>query len=68
MHTADRQPGKGFANIPGDAGGALRDRHIETVRAVGRLATERDVNAVLVAGDAFDAMPPDSYKAALWAS
>ncbi len=53
MHTADQQPGKGLANIPGDAGGALRDRHIETVRAVGRLATERGVNAVLVAGDAF---------------
>ena len=30
MHTADQQPGKGLANIPGDAGGALRDRHIET--------------------------------------
>lgn len=55
MHTADWQLGKGFANIPGDAGGALRDRRIETVKAVGRLATERGVDAVLVAGDAFDA-------------
>lgn len=55
VHTADWQLGKGFAGIPGDAGGALRDRRIETVRAVGRLATERDVDAVLVAGDAFDA-------------
>lgn len=55
MHTADWQLGKGFANIPGDAGGALRDRRIETVKAIGRLATERGVDAVLVAGDAFDA-------------
>ena len=55
VHTADWQLGKGFANIPGDAGGALRDRRIETVRAVGRLAAERGVDAVLVAGDAFDA-------------
>ncbi|SAY39074.1 hypothetical protein [Candidatus Synechococcus spongiarum] len=43
VHTADWQLGKGFANIPGDAGGALRDRRMETVKAVGRLATERGV-------------------------
>ncbi|MCY4331500.1 MAG: DNA repair exonuclease [Cyanobacteria bacterium MAG CAR1_bin_15] len=55
VHTADWQLGKGFANIPGDADAALRDQRIETVRAVARLATERDVDAVLVAGDAFDA-------------
>ena len=55
MHTADWQLGKGFANISGDAGAALRDRRMEMVRAVGRLATERGVNAVLVAGDVFDA-------------
>ena len=55
VHTADWQLGKQFANIPGDDGAALRDRRIETVRAVGRLAAERDADAVLVAGDAFDA-------------
>ena len=55
MHTADWQLGKQFANIPGDAGGALRDRRIETVKTIGRLATARDVDAVLVAGDALDA-------------
>ena len=55
MHTADWQLGKQFANIPGDAGGALRDRRIETVKAIGRLATAQDVDAVLVAGDALDA-------------
>ena len=55
MHTADWQLGKGFANIPGDVGVALRDQRLETVKAIGRLATERNVDAVLVAGDAFDA-------------
>ena len=54
VHTADWQLGKQFANIPGDAGAALRDRRIETVKAVGRLAAERGVDAVLVAGDAFE--------------
>ncbi len=54
VHTADWQLGKQFANIPGDAGAALRDRRTETVRAVGRLAAERGANAVLVAGDAFE--------------
>ncbi len=55
VHTADWQLGKQFANIPGDAGAALRERRVETVKAVGRLAAERDADAVLVAGDAFDA-------------
>jgi len=55
IHTADWQLGKQFANIPGDAGAALRDRRVETVGAIGRLAAERGVDAVLVAGDAFDA-------------
>lgn len=55
VHTADWQLGKQFANIPGDAGAALRDRRIETVKAIGRLASERGVDAVLVAGDVFDA-------------
>ncbi len=55
VHTADWQLGKQFASIPGDAGAALRGRRIETVRTIGRLATERGVDAVLVAGDVFDA-------------
>ena len=55
VHTADWQLGKQFANIPGDAGAALRDRRIETVKAIGRLAAERGADAVLVAGDVFDA-------------
>ena len=55
LHTADWQLGKQFANIPGDAGAALRSQRIETVKAIARLADERGVDAVLVAGDVFDA-------------
>lgn len=55
VHTADWQLGKGFENIPGDAGAALRERRMETVRAIGQLAVEKNAHAVLVAGDVFDA-------------
>ncbi len=55
VHTADWQLGKQFANIPGDAGAVLRDRRLDAVKAIAKLAAERGVDAVLVAGDAFDA-------------
>ncbi len=55
VQTADWQLGKQFSSIGGDAGAALRDQRIKTVRAIGRLAAERRVDAVLVAGDVFDA-------------
>ncbi len=54
LHTADWQIGKRFANVPGDAGAALRLQRLETVAAIARLARERRVDAVLVAGDVFD--------------
>ena len=54
IHTADWQIGKPFGNVPGDAGAALRRQRIDTVAALARLASERQVDAVLVAGDAFD--------------
>ncbi len=54
MHTADWQIGKQFANVPGDAGAALRLQRLKTVAAIARLASERAVDAVLVAGDVFD--------------
>ena len=54
IHTADWQVGKPFGNVPGDAGAALRRQRIDTVAALARLASERQVDAVLVAGDAFD--------------
>lgn len=54
LHTADWQVGKPFGNVPGDAGAALRRQRIDTVAAIAKLATEQRVDAVLVAGDAFD--------------
>jgi DNA repair exonuclease SbcCD nuclease subunit len=54
IHTADWQLGKQFANVPGDAGAALRLQRPKTVEAVARLAVERGADAVLVAGDVFD--------------
>ena len=54
IHTADWQLGRQFSGIGGDAGAALRDRRVEAVREIGELATQRDVDAILVAGDAFD--------------
>ena len=55
LHTADWQVGKPFGFVPGDAGAELRAQRIRTVRRVAELAQDREVDAVLVAGDAFDA-------------
>ncbi|MEN8802364.1 MAG: DNA repair exonuclease [Thiogranum sp.] len=54
LHTADWQIGKQFATIAGDAGAVLRTQRLETIRALGALAGERRVDAVLVAGDVFE--------------
>lgn len=54
LHTADWQIGRPFANIAGDAGALLREARFEAVRRIAALAAERRVDAVLVAGDAFD--------------
>ena len=54
IHTSDWQLGKQFANVPGDAGAALRDQRIETVRAVAKVAHERRADAVVVSGDVFE--------------
>mgnify|MGYP005841311495 CR=1 FL=1 len=55
LHTADWQLGKPFANIPGDAGALLREARFAVVRRIAELAVARQVDAVLVAGDVFDA-------------
>ena len=55
LHTADWQIGKGFGQIPGDDGAALRNQRLETVSALAELARAEAVDAVLVAGDVFDA-------------
>ena len=54
IHTADWQLGKQFGNVRDDAGAALRDRRIETVKEIARLAQERGADAVLVCGDVFE--------------
>ena len=54
IHTADWQLGKQFGNVRGDAGAALRDQRIETVKKIARLAQERGADAVLVCGDVFE--------------
>ena len=54
IHTADWQLGKQFKSIPGDPGAALRDQRVETVKAIAQLAQERQADAILVCGDAFD--------------
>ncbi len=55
IHTADWQIGKPFGQVPGDAGAELRLQRIRTVEVIARQAREQAVDAVLVAGDAFDA-------------
>jgi DNA repair exonuclease SbcCD nuclease subunit len=54
LHTADWQIGKPFGAIGGEAGHELRQQRIRTVERIAALAREREVDAVLVAGDAFD--------------
>jgi DNA repair exonuclease SbcCD nuclease subunit len=54
LHTADWQIGKPFGRIGGEAGAELFLQRIRTVERIALLARERAVDAVLVAGDAFD--------------
>lgn len=54
LHTADWQIGKRFSFIAGDAGAMIRTQRLETIRRVAALASERRVDAVLVAGDVFE--------------
>lgn len=54
IHTADWQIGKVFSTIGGDAAVLLKAQRVKTVRCIAQLATERRVDAVLVAGDIFE--------------
>ena len=54
LHTADWQLGKAFASFGPDAGVHLRDQRVQTVRQLADLATQLQVDAVLVAGDVFE--------------
>jgi len=54
LHTADWQIGKGFANFEGDAGALLRTQRIKTVERIAKIASERQIDVVVVAGDVFE--------------
>ncbi len=54
IHTADWQIGKNFGHIPAEAAYELRQQRLRTVAAIAERARDLGVDAVLVAGDAFD--------------
>ena len=54
LHTADWQIGKQFGFIAQDAGAIVRVQRLKTVEEIARLAAERRVDAVIVAGDVFE--------------
>ena len=55
IHTADWQIGRQYNRFPPDDAAALAEARFTTVERIARLATELAVDAVLVAGDVFDA-------------
>ena len=55
LHTADWQIGRVFSQFEPDDAAALFEARFAAVERLAAIATERGVNAVLVAGDVFDA-------------
>ncbi|MBS0412803.1 MAG: DNA repair exonuclease [Proteobacteria bacterium] len=55
IHTADWQIGRQYGRFAPDDAAALAEARFTTVERIARLATEQAVDAVLVAGDVFDA-------------
>jgi len=56
VHSADWQLGKPFGSIEGDTAALLREERFEVVKRIAALANERNVDAVIVAGDVFDSV------------
>jgi DNA repair exonuclease SbcCD nuclease subunit len=54
LHTADWQIGRAFSRFPQEAAVSLQEQRIKTIKKIASLARERDVDAVLVAGDVFE--------------
>ncbi len=54
LHTADWQIGSQFGQFTPEEAAHLTEARFETVRRIASLATERGMDAVLVAGDVFD--------------
>ncbi|GAB4287446.1 MAG: DNA repair exonuclease [Deferrisomatales bacterium] len=54
VHTSDWQLGLKLRFVAGEAGARARAQRFDTVREIARVARERRVDAVVVAGDVFD--------------
>lgn len=55
LHTADWQIGRQFTTFPPESAMPLMEARFTAIERLARLATEHRVDAVLVAGDVFDA-------------
>jgi len=55
LHTADWQMGRTFSRFETEDGAALVEARFEAIEKLARLASEHQCDAVLVAGDVFDA-------------
>ncbi len=55
LHTADWQMGRAFSRFETEDGAALVEARFEAIEKLARLANEYQCDAVLVAGDVFDA-------------
>jgi len=66
LHTSDWHLGLKLAFVPGEGGARAREQRFQTVEAIATLAHDRQVDAVLVAGDVLDdnAVGPDTLSRA----
>ena len=55
LHTADWQMGRTYSRFEAEDGAALMEARFEAIERLAALATEHQCDAVLVAGDVFDA-------------
>lgn len=55
LHTADWQMGRAFSRFETEDGAALVEARFESIERIARLANEHRCDAILVAGDVFDA-------------
>ncbi|HDZ55359.1 MAG TPA: DNA repair exonuclease [Pseudomonas xinjiangensis] len=55
LHTADWQIGRQYERFGPEDGSVLAEARLGTVEKIAEIATEKSVDAVLVAGDVFDA-------------
>ncbi|NMT63520.1 metallophosphoesterase family protein [Marinobacter orientalis] len=55
LHTADWQMGRAFSRFETEDGAALVEARFEAIEKLARLANEHRCDAILVAGDVFDA-------------